>query len=80
MNTWGEEFSLCFFEKETKKLLFQLSSEAQRILMQESVGTANLTKNFNEYDIYYRFEADPLEIVPGIYSGQVIWSLTKSTS
>lgn len=80
VSAWGEDLSLCFFEKGTKNLVFQLTSDIQRIITQESVGAANLTKNFNEYDVYYRFKANPLNIVPGIYSGQITWSLTDTTS
>lgn len=77
---WAEDFSLCFFEKDTKNLLFQLTSEKQRIFTQETVGAADLTKDFNEYDIYFKFKADPLTIVPGTYSGEINWTLTNSVS
>lgn len=79
INTWGDNLSLRFFEKGTKNLVFQLTSEKQRILTQETTE-ANVNKNFNEYDIYFTFTANPLKIIPGTYAGTVNWTLTSTDS
>jgi hypothetical protein len=80
LTPWGENLALSFFEKGTQNLVFQLTNEKQRILTQETTGTANLIKNFNEYDIYFKFQANPLSIIPGTYSGTINWSLTSAGS
>lgn len=80
LTPWGEDLSLSFFEKGTKNLVFQLTNEKQSILTQETAGAADLIQNFNEYDIYFKFKATPLSIIPGTYSGTVNWSLSSAGS
>ncbi len=76
LESWGQEVSLCFFEKNTQTLLFQLTKDEQLILKQEVEGK-DVTKSLNDYDLYFRFKADPLKVVPGRYSGNVRWRLSE---